>query len=171
MAAAAILSILSVCFLSPGVSAQRANASEHVVPLAQFVQRGGILDSPGEGRGESTEFILSLTFPRFDVYSPRGDLIYRTVDLDELRHFLRHFPRSSRFLRPISGADNWSSIAAKFHLAEPTAKSPPTRGDYIFLSLLLVNCNACSSERYLLESMNNRLAERHVHQEILVLSP
>jgi hypothetical protein len=130
---------------------------------------GGINDTPKGKAKIKTGF--SLTFPRFNVYSLTGDLVYHTDNIDQIRRFLKHFPQSAKHLYPILGTDSWSSIASKYHLSDSSYSQPLVNGHYIFLSLLLVDCEECSVEQELLEGMNNRLASQDVHQEVLVLSP
>jgi len=151
------------------VAPQEANIT--TISVRQFMDAGGLNDNPKDMPSQAKiKANFTRTFPRFDVYSPTGDLVYHTNDLDQIGRFLKHFPRNARHLHPISGTDSWSSIASKYHLSDSLGSQLLANGHYTFLSLLLVDCEGCSIERELLEKMTNRLVSQDVHQEVLVLS-
>jgi hypothetical protein len=147
-----------------------AQSRDHIVQLKDFVDSGGVNDAAGTTLSRpGVKATFSLDFPRFDVYSSSGELIFHTNDLDQVRRFLDHFPRSADHLVPIAGTDNWSSIASKYHL-EGAAQASGAQGHYTFLSLMLDQCNPCSIERDILTRASDKLSKQGVHQEILVLA-
>jgi hypothetical protein len=150
----------------------RAQSSDHVVSLKQFVDNGGINDAPDTTiiNKPAVKTTISLNFPRFDVYAPSGDLVYHTDDLDQIRRFLDHFPESAVHLEPIHGTAAWSSIASTYHLGDAPPPRSASQGHYTFLSLILDNCNPCSIERELLNKVSDKLSKQGVRQEILVLA-
>jgi hypothetical protein len=167
-----LIAVALVAIALTNVCNCHAQSADHVLTLRQYAEAGGLNDAPdGPIHKLKGNAAFSLTFPRFDVYSPAGDLIYHTTDLNEIRHFLDRFPRSARNLHTISGTESWSSIASKYHLDNPSTPASSVRGRYTFLSLITEECNACSMERGVLDEMTSRLASQGVHQEVLVLSP
>lgn len=164
------ITIIAQVRASEPSKAPNSTNSPLAVPLKQFIAVGALSDSPHSSVEKSTHASFSMSFPRFDVYSPQGFLLYHTDDIDQVHRFLSRSPRNLKHLRPIAGTDSWQAIASRFHLGDPSAwKSSHKR--YVFLSILLVNCEACSIEQRILEKHGPRLSARGIEQETLVLSP
>ena len=164
LAGTAMMAFISAC----SCPAQQAN---HAASIQHFIEMGGINDDSASAIHKPKDnAAFSIVFPRFNVYSPVGDLIYHTTDLNKIRRFVDRFPRNIKQLHAIPGTENWSSIASKYHLDDPSTPTTST-GRYILLSLKAEGCHACSIEQEYLNKVADRLSSKHIRQEVLVLSP
>jgi hypothetical protein len=165
-----VITSILLCFVA-AEHYMSAQSQTHAVKLGSFIKSGGITDVSilQKDRSQTSQAgyqaAFSLGFPRFDIYSPTGDLLYHTTDIDQVRHVLRNFRKISTRLSPLPRTDSWPEVVAKFPELQPST------GQFIFLSIRIEDCDTCRIEEDLLAKAGKRDFSRQIRQEVLVLKP